>query len=123
MRTTLLVGLLFLGCGVSEAELKDVGDDVAAAEGELGTSTRSYVVLRRDLRRCVAPMCGGYWAHDVNRATLNEQYVSGLDFSRSNLSQPEHQADVTGAGDFEVVLFGKLGPAESRFQTRKFVVT
>lgn len=123
MRTTLLMGLLFVGCGVTEAELTDVGDEVAAAEGELGTSTRSYVVLRRDVRRCVAPMCGGYWAHDVNRATVKETYVSALDFSGSNLSMPEHQADVTGAADFEVVLYGKLGPQESRFNTRTFLVT
>lgn len=123
MRTTLLMGVLLAGCGVSNAELNDVGDDLSAAQGELGSSARSYVVLRRDMRRCVAPMCGGYWAHDVNRATLNEQYVNGLDFSRSDLSMPEDQADVTSAPDFEVVLFGKLGPAEPRFHTRSFIVT
>lgn len=124
MRLTLLVGLLFVGCGVSEAELTDVGDDLSAADGELGTSTRSYVVMRRDMRRCVAPLCGGFWVHDVNRSTLNEQYVSALDFSRSNLAGlPEHQGDVTGAGAFEVVLYGKLGPKEPRFNTRTFIVT
>lgn len=124
MRTTpLLTALLLAGCGVSEASLDDVGDDTAAAQGELGTSTRSYVVLRHDQRRCVSPMCGGYWAHDVNRASVKEQYVSGLDFSQSNLAMPEDQADVTGAADFEVVLWGKLGPLESRFNTRPFLVT
>src|SRR3954471_23967336 len=96
MRTMILMGLLLVGCGVSEAELNDVGDDVSAEQGELGTSTRSYVVFRRDMRRCIAPMCGGFWVHDVNRATLSEQYVSGFDFSASNLAHlPEHQADVT----------------------------
>ena len=123
MRATLVLAVLFVGCGVSEAELTDLGDDSAAAQGELGTATRSYVVIRRDLRRCVSPMCGGYWAHDVNRATVSERYISGLDFSQSNLTQPEDQADVTGAAAFEVVLFGKLGPAEPRFNTRAFVVT
>lgn len=123
MRTTLLMGLLFVGCGVAEAELNDVGADVSSEEGELGTLTRSYVVLRRDTRRCVAPLCGGYWAHDVNRATVNERYVSALDFSLSDLLMPEDQADVTGAPDFEVVLFGKLGPKELRFKTRTFIVT
>ena len=117
------MALLFVSCGVSQAELTDVGDDVSSAEGELGTSTRSYVVLRRDMRRCVSPLCGGFWAHDINRATVSEQYVSALDFSHSNLSLPEQQEDVTGAGAFEVVLYGKLGPAESRFHTRTFLVT
>src|SRR3990167_1352304 len=122
MRTPLLIGLLFLGCGVSSAELNEQGDEVAVADGELGSATRSYVVLRRDLRRCVAPLCGGYWAHDVNRANLNERYVSALDFTNSNLL-PEHQDDVRNAGDFEGVLYGKLGPAEARFNTRTFLVT
>jgi len=123
MRTTLLLGVLLAGCGVSDAQLNDVDGDLSAAQGELGSSARSYVVLRRDMRRCVAPMCGGYWAHDVNRATLNEQYVSGLDFSRSDLQMPEDQADVLSAGNFEVVLYGKLGPVEPRFHTRTFIVS
>lgn len=124
MRTTLLMALLFVGCGVSEAELNDQGEELSEDQGELGTSTRSYVVLRRDFRRCAAPLCGGWWAHDVNRSTLTERYVSALDFSKSNLNGlPEHQDDVTGAASFEVVLYGKLGPAESRFNTRQFIVT
>ena len=123
MRTTLLLAVLLAGCGVSNAELNDVGDDLSAAQGELGSSVRSYVVLRRDTRRCVSPMCGGYWAHDVNRATVNEQYINALDFSRSDLLMPEDQDDVTSAADFEVVLYGKLGPAESRFNTRPFIVS
>jgi hypothetical protein len=124
MRTTLLVGLLFVGCGVTEAELTDVGADTTEELGELGTSTRSYVVFRRDTRRCIAPLCGGFWVHDVNRATLNEQYVSGFDFSTSNLrGLPEHQADVTNGGNFEVVLYGKLGPKESNYNTRTFLVS
>ena len=123
MRTTLLLAVLLAGCGVSNAELNDVGDDLSAAQGELGSSVRSYVVLRRDTRRCVSPMCGGYWAHDVNRATVTEQYINALDFSRSDLLMPEDRDDVTSAADFEVVLYGKLGPAESQFHTRPFIVT
>jgi hypothetical protein len=67
-------------------------------------------------------MCGGYWVHDVNRVTLNEQYVSGLDFSTSGLSD-EVQADVYNAPEGEVVLYGKLGPTEPQFNTRPFIVT
>jgi hypothetical protein len=125
MRTTLLItcAVLAVGCGVTEADISDVSDDFSAEQGELGTSTRSFVVMRRDMRRCVAPLCGGYWVHDVNRATVREQYVSGLDFSQSNLPMEEQQALVTGAPDFEVVLYGKLGRLETRFNTRPFVVT
>lgn len=125
MRTTLLmaVAVVAMGCGVTEAEVNDVGDEFSAAEGELGTVTRSFVVLRRDTRRCVSPMCGGWWVRDVNRATVREVYVNGLDFSQSNLLMEEHQADVLNAGDFEVVLYGKLGRAESAYDTRPFLVT
>ena len=123
MRTTLLLGVFLAGCGVSNAELNDVGDDLSAAQGELGSSVRSYVVVRHDQRRCASPMCGGFWAHDVNRASASEQYVSGLDFSHSDLVMPEDQGDVTGAPDFEVVLFGKLGPIDPQFHTRQFIVS
>lgn len=126
MRTTLLitaVAVLSVGCGVTEAEINDVGGDLSAAQGELGTTTRSFVVFRKDQRRCVSPMCGGYYVHDVNRSTVREVYVNGFDFTQSNLLMPEHQADVFNAGDFEVVLFGKLGPTEPQFNTRPFIVT
>ncbi len=122
MRTSLLVtALLLAGCGVSEADVSDVGNDVSAAEGELGTTTRSYVVFRHDsMRRCPSPMCGGKFVRDVNRATLNNVYVSGLDFSKSKLSE-EQQAQVLGAAEYEVVLYGRLGALTNGY--RAFEVT
>jgi len=118
----LAVAVVATGCGPTDAQLSDFDEDTAVNGAELGTSTRTYVRLRRDMRRCVSPMCGGYYVHDVNRATLREEYVSGLDFSTSGLSD-EVQADVFNAADGEVVLYGKLGPTEPRFQTRPFIVT
>jgi hypothetical protein len=117
----LICTVLFAACGISEAEV----DVVASPESdvvteELGTVVNSYVTLRRDMRRCMAPLCGGYWVHDLNRTNLNEKYVSGLDFSRSGMDDTA-QAQVFGGGD-EVVLRGRLGPAESQFKTRPFIV-
>jgi hypothetical protein len=125
MRTTLLLAVgavaVFSACGVTEAQL-DEGGEVTSEEGELGTTTRSYVVFRRDFRRCASPMCGGWWVHDVNRASLKEVYVPGFDFSASNLKGlPEQQELVTSAGAFEVVLYGKLGALKNGY--RDFVVT
>ncbi len=123
MRTSLLaVGLLLVvGCGVTEAEVNDLGNEVTTEEGELGTTTRSYVVFRHDtLRRCAWPMCGGKFVRDINRATVREVYVSGIDFSESNLTE-EQQAQVMGAREFEVVLYGKLGKLVNGY--RNFVVT
>ncbi|MFT3709747.1 MAG: hypothetical protein QM817_19130 [Archangium sp.] len=122
MRTTLLItALLVAGCGVSEAQLDDSSADFDSETGELGTSSRTYVVFRKDFRKCSYPMCGGWYVHDVNRAELREVYVPAFDFSASNLRTEEQQALVTNAPANEVVLYGKLGALKSGL--RDFVVT
>lgn len=65
-------------------------------------------------------MCGGFFARDVNRSST-EQYVSGLDFSRSGLDA-QTQQDVLDGADGEVLIRGRLGPLESRFNTRPLTV-
>lgn len=124
MRSILVsLAVISAGCGVSEVEVDDTSAAEASAEetGELSTRTSSYVVFRHDLRRCLSPVCGGYWVSDLNRKTLREEYVSGFDFSGSGLTE-ETQAKALAAGEGEVVLRGKLGPTESRFNTRAFLV-
>ncbi len=126
MRSFLMAALAVtaVGCGVSEVEVDETSTLDATAEetGELSTRTSSYVVFRHDLyRRCPSPMCGGLFVQDVNRKTVREEYVSGLDFSLSGLTE-ETQAKVLEAGQGEVVLKGKLGPTEPQFNTRKFLV-
>lgn len=111
-----------VACGLSEAEVTtNTESDSDIVTEELGTVVNSYVTLRRDMRRCMAPLCGGYWVHDLNRVNLNEKYVSGLDFSQANLDEGSEQAVLSG-GDGEVVLRGRLGPQESQFKTRPFIV-
>ena len=117
-----LTALLLAACGMSDAEVgvsADQGSDTVTEE--LGTVVNSYVTFRQDMRRCIAPLCGGYWVHDLNRVALNEKYVSGLDFGQSGLDDAA-QAMVVGGGDSEVVLRGRLGPQESQFKTRPFIV-
>lgn len=83
-------------------------------------TTDSFVSVRRDYRRCMAPLCGGYWVKDLNRSTA-ERYVSALDFSLTFLDENDQQA-VTGAPDRSVVLYGRLGKRDSGFYTRAFTV-
>jgi eight-cysteine-cluster-containing protein len=53
------------------------------------SSTSTYYVVRRDLRRCAAPMCGGYYLKRVNHAVtrcangqnLPECYVADIDWN------------------------------------------
>ncbi|MFO0601178.1 MAG: DUF6748 domain-containing protein [Myxococcaceae bacterium] len=112
------VVFLLAGCGVSDAQLTD--DDVASESGELGTTSRTYVVFRHDMRRCASPMCGGWFVHDVNRASVREVYVPGFDFTGSGLTEEQQQV-VTSGGNFEVVLYGKLGALKNGY--RDFVVS
>ena len=106
------VGVTIAGCAV---------DAQTADEGDLSAASRSYVTLRRDARKCASPMCGGYFVHDVNRATA-ETYVAGLDLVPASLL-PELEDSVLAAPAEELVLRGKLGPVESAHGTREFLVS
>jgi len=87
---------------------------------ELSVTLPSFVTLRADLRRCLDPMCGGFFVRDVNQQGT-EQYVSRLDFQESGLPT-DAIAAVQSAPLNELVLWGHLGHQESRFQTRTFMV-
>lgn len=118
----LSLAVLSVGCGVSssDAVVTDVEESVSDDSSELSTTKDTLLIARRDYRRCVSPMCGGYWVKDLN-STMQERYVSGFDFSGSGLSD-DVQGQVAGAPDNEVVLLGRLGPKENRFDTRPLLV-
>jgi len=126
MRTHLVAGLAlagtlalgaFAGCGVDPGA---EGEDTATVADALA-SRQSYVTVRRDLRKCMAPLCGGYFVREVNSGAM-ERYVSGVELAEGDRSTRELiLAAVGSAADGEVVLFGGMGPAEPRFGTRAFV--
>ncbi len=107
----------FSACGVSDAEF----EDDAIEEGSEGLSTyeRSFVTAQRDYRKCMYPMCGGWYVADVNRSGRQE-YVKALDFGPSGLSEAE-VGKAQGAGPGELLLRGKLGPKD-RAGYRTFIV-
>lgn len=98
-----------------------VADETGAAEEDLSALSRTYVGIRHDNRKCISPLCGGYWVHDLNRKTLTETYVSGIDFTGSGLDE-QTQGLVLGAPDGEIVLRAKLGPKETKYNTRTLQV-
>jgi hypothetical protein len=116
------LAVVVMGCGPTDVQVGDAEDGTDVEASALSARSRSYVRLRKDQRRCAAPKCGGYFVQDVNRATVREEYVSGLDFSGSGLST-EVEADVYGAAEQELILFGRLGPTEPVFGTRPFLVS
>ncbi len=113
--STSLVSLL-AGCASSAPST----ETTASSADALTTKTESFVTVRRDLRKCVSPLCGGYWARELNRES-EERYVSALDLSGAGLD--ETGIDSALAASDMLVLRGRLGPAESRFGTRAFVAT
>lgn len=116
------MAVLSAGCGISssDAVVNDVDEVTSDDSFELSTTKDTFLISRRDNRRCVSPMCGGYWVKDLN-STMQERYVSGFDFTNSGLSDAV-QDQVAGSPDNELVLLGRLGPKENRFDTRPLLV-
>jgi hypothetical protein len=103
-------------------EAPNAGDESQQTEdAALSGATRAYVTLTKDQRKCASPMCGGWFATDVNKANATAHYVAGLDFSSSTLDAGAQQL-VTDAPDGEIVIYGKLGPAGAQ-GTRDLIVT
>jgi len=84
-----------------------VAPDTTDDTQDLSASSRTYITLRADLRKCQSPMCGGYFIRDANRTTA-ESYVYGLDFTGSGLSDADI-ATVKATPPEELVIRGKLG--------------
>jgi len=83
-----LILALFLGVPVV---------NMAAPEVDSLASTSSFYTIRRDLRRCASPMCGGYFIKLVNQTRtrchnsrfMNECYVASIEWN----GQTEPQND------------------------------
>jgi hypothetical protein len=97
----LIVSLPLAGAACTTAEVED---DLAGEEhdGEAGKAdgndeTFGYFSIRPDYRRCVAPLCGGFWVSRPNKAKTTcadgtkaaECYVAELDDSVLGLTGSE----------------------------------
>lgn len=111
--------LSLTGCAIQSAH--DAGDGTADdSADEISKTKDSFVTLRADMRKCLAPLCGGYYVKTAN-GTKTETYVSGFDFSVSGLSDAD-QAKVAEAPAGELVIKGHLGKADSKYHVSKLVV-
>lgn len=109
-----LVSLLGLaGCaaeasdGGTSPEGASADEDVSASEEAVSGAPSNngyFIVTRRDFRRCVAPLCGGFYVKRVNDAKTrcadgslqSECYVSEIQLSGVGLSTREED-DLRGA--------------------------
>lgn len=75
-------------------------DDVAASSSgpvEPPMATSMYFTIRKDVRRCAAPMCGGYFVRAVNnvrikcadRRSASECYVGEIDWNGNGKVEPQ----------------------------------
>ncbi len=63
--------------------------DIAAPVAQSRSNNLTYYTVRSDLRRCVSPLCGGFWVKRVNNArtrcangrNMEECYVAEIDWS------------------------------------------
>lgn len=111
--------ILATACGISTPELDGPDDTRDEAEQSLSTTKDTFLIVRHDYRRCAAPKCGGFWVADLN-STMQERYVNSLDFSQSNIPT-EVQTKIVAAPDNALVLWGRWGPKESRYDTRSLL--
>lgn len=119
---------LATACTSSDAPIADTEVNghasalVSAARAKPAPAGPGYFIARRDLRRCVAPICGGFFVSLVNKATTPcvdgsaqaECYVAELDLSGLGLS-PDDEAALQGAigintSEASVVLVGQIQP-------------
>ena len=92
-----LASLGALACSAGDVgDLASVsGEDTTTLAQDLrGPAPASYLLLRRDVRRCASPACGGFFVDPVNQDTLRcadgqrseECYVADLDLGALGLS-------------------------------------
>lgn len=107
-----------LAC-VATADREDEGS-VDDAEGAVSlSSTSTYFSIRPDMRKCMSPMCGGYFVSRVNQAMTQcsdgkyakECYVAEIDWSSAGLT-PDDAAGATSLifrGSIGFKAYGSLG--------------
>ncbi|MFO0627635.1 MAG: DUF6748 domain-containing protein [Polyangiales bacterium] len=113
--SAILVSTL-VACAPVDSEVEeslDTVDEVASNPLNL-----AYVTLRPDLRRCISPLCGGYWVRRVNRSTMRcvdgsyaaECYVGRVDWSGLNLDERALADFQTLAAQGRAILRGRIDP-------------
>lgn len=118
---TLFFSAILISTLAACAPVDEVGGDVDGVD-EVASNPQNlaFVTLRPDLRRCVSPLCGGYWVRRVNRSTMRcvdgsyagECYVGRVDWSGLNLDATALAEFQTLAAQGRAILRGRIDPMD-----------
>ncbi len=101
---------------------EDLGDE--SKDGEAGkfdgADAFTYLRVENDFRKCVSPLCGGYWVSRVNRSATqcvdgswaDRCYVAEADLAALGLGEVESTELVGAMRAGRVIVRGELAPAE-----------
>lgn len=128
-------------CASSDTDdelLADSTDDAALdGKADAADGAYTYYAIKIDMRRCAAPMCGGFWLSRVNRtsttcangSTAEKCYTPVLDWSESGLDQAQQDKLVGSAAKINATYalvrgrFAKKNTTTSQPSLGKFIVT
>jgi hypothetical protein len=133
MALSFLSGGVFAGCASTdvEDELAAEPQDDAALEGKADNGaidgSYTYFEIWRDMRKCVSPLCGGFYLHRVNRsstvchngATSFNCYTPELDWSEAQLSE-ELQGALLEAAQEDAMSTGAVALVRGRFAPQQY---
>lgn len=114
----------------SEDELAVETTDDAALDGKADSAVDgayTYFEVYRDLRKCAAPVCSGFYLYRLNRTTTvchngasrGTCYVPSLDWSESNLGDTLQSALVDAAAKGSVS-YGAIAIVRGRFAAKSY---
>ncbi len=109
--------LQFSGSDVTQQIIAAHGVDDSLSKLPDPTVEYSYVRVRRDLRKCASPLCGGFFVSALNKralrcidGSLSEScYVAEIDWSKTSLSSSQI-IELENAPAGQVIVFGQIRP-------------
>lgn len=98
------------------AEAQEDPSAVVASAPVSDTGAQTYYIARRDVRRCAAPMCGGFYVRAANLPTIScangkpaaECYVAELNMLALKLPEGDKQNLRLAFGATEAIVQGRL---------------
>ncbi len=114
-RLLALLAIVFVGCAAPSAE-RDGEGDIDTDGAAIATVKTGYVTVRRDFRKCMFPMCGGYYVKAAEGAKLRcvdgssalECYVPELQLTALKLTAAQNDTLQGALGS--AILYGQIAP-------------